>query len=168
MSIFKIQIKAGNPAVFDPKSQTAFVNDSVFWHNNDNKAHWPAPSKSNPTGFIPFQIPPNTSSNQVGFGKVQTIPYICILHDGESGQINVQPASKSAFAGKTKKGALATKTKKGAVASNTKTGALATNTKGSALAKKTKGSALAKNTKRGALAKNTKAGAYGRTTRKPS
>jgi hypothetical protein len=141
MSIFKITIKAGTPAVFDPNPQTVFVNDSVFWHNDDQEAHWPAPSASDPTGFIDFQIPPNTSSNQVSFGSVQTIPYVCINHpDEETGQINVKPAKKTAFAGKTKKGAFAGKTKKGA---------------------------FAKNTKKGALAKNTKKGAFGKTTTKP-
>lgn len=152
MSIFKITIKAGTPAVFSPNPQIVFVNDSVFWHNDDQQAHWPAPIlSSNPTkfdqtGFIPFQIAPNTSSNQVGFGSVQTIHYGCTLHldkNGnplETGTINVKPAKKSAFAGKTKKGAFAGKTKKGA---------------------------FAKKTKKGALAKKTKKGAFGRTTTKP-
>jgi hypothetical protein len=135
MSIFKITIKAGAPAVFDPNPQTVFVNDSVFWHNDDQQAHWPAPIlSSNPTkfdqtGFIAFQIPPNTSSNQVSFGSVQTIRYGCTLHldkNGnplETGQIIVKSAKKSAFGGKTKKGAFAKKTKKGALAKKTKKGA---------------------------------------------
>ena len=41
MSIFKIQIKAGKPAVFDPNPQTVYVNDSVFWFNGDQEVHWP-------------------------------------------------------------------------------------------------------------------------------
>lgn len=158
MSIFRIKIKAGTPAVFDPNPQTAFVNDSVFWFNDDQEAHWPAPSASNPTGFIDYQIPPNTSSNQISFSKTQTISYVCINHPGETGQIIVKPASKSAFAPKTKKGAFGDNTKKGALAHNTKKGALASNTK--------KG-ALARNTKKGAFAKNTKESAFGSTTKKP-
>lgn len=168
MSIFRIQIRPGNPATFDPNPQTAFVNDSVFWHNGDSEAHWPAPSASNPKGFIPFQIPPNTSSNQVTFAKVQTIPYVCINHPGETGQIVVKPASKTAFAGKTKKGALAGKTKKGAFAGNTKKGALAGNTKEGALAGNTKKGAYGKNTKKGAYGKTTKEGAFAKNTKESS
>ncbi|MFL6335480.1 MAG: hypothetical protein ACJ754_19390 [Pyrinomonadaceae bacterium] len=171
MSIFKITIKAGTPAVFDPNPQIVFVNDSVFWHNDDQQAHWPAPIlpanppaplplSSNPTkfdqkGFIPFQIAPNTSSNQVSFGSAQTIHYGCTLHLDknrnplETGVIIVKSAKKSAFGGKTKKGAFAKKTKKGA------------------FAKKTKKGAFAKQTKKGALAEQTKKGAFGRVTTKP-
>ena len=121
MSIFKIQINAGKPAVFDPNPRTVYVNDSVFWFNGDpNNAHWPAPSAANPTGFIAYQIPPNTSSSTVGFGSAQTIPYVCINHPGESGKIIVEPGKKTAFGGKTKKGAFAGKTKKGAFGSTTR------------------------------------------------
>ena len=107
MSIYKIQIKPGTPAVFDPNPQKVCVNDSVFWFNSDPKnAHWPAPSAANPTGFIAYQIPPNTPSDQVTFGAIQTIPYVCINHPGESGKIIVESCKKKgAFGGKTKKGA---------------------------------------------------------------
>ena len=130
MSLFRIQIQAGNPAVYNPNPQTVYVNDSVFWFNSDpNEAHWPAPSASNPTGFMANQIPPNTSSDQVGFGAVQSISYICINHEGERGQINVKTPKKSAFAVKTKKGAFGGKTKKGPFAKKTKKGAFAYKTK---------------------------------------
>ena len=121
MSIFKIQINAGKPAVFDPNPRTVYVNDSVFWFNGDpNESHWPAPSASNPEGFIAYQIPPSTQSNQVSFPAVQTISYICINHAGETGQIIVETPKKSAFGGKTKKGAFGKKTKKGAFGKTTK------------------------------------------------
>jgi len=130
MSIFKIQIKAGAPAVYDPNPQTVYVNDSVFWFNGDpNEAHWPAPSASSPKGFIAHQIPPNTQSNQVGFAAAQTISYICINHPGESGQIIVKTPKKSAFADNTKKGAFGGKTKKGPFAKKTKKGAFGYKTK---------------------------------------
>ena len=130
MSIFRIQIRAGQPAVFDPNPQTAYVNDSVFWFNGDpNEAHWPAPSASNPKGFIEYQVPPNTQSNQVSFPAAQTISYICINHDGESGQIIVKTPKKAAFADNTKKGAFGGKTKKGPFAQTTKKGAYSTKTK---------------------------------------
>lgn len=125
MSIFKIQIKGGYPAVFNPTPLTVYVNDSVFWFNGDpNNAHWPAPSVSDPTGFMQFQIPPNTPSTQVSFGSVQTIPYVCVNHPSETGQIIVKPGKKSAFGGKTKKGAFGGKTKKGAFGRKTKKGAI--------------------------------------------
>ena len=97
MSIFKIRIKPGAPAVFNPNPQTVFVNDSVFWFNGDAKnSHWPAPSISDPKGFLKFQITPNTSSTQVSFGEPQTISYICLNHPGETGQIIVQaPPAKA-------------------------------------------------------------------------
>ncbi|SRR5258708_7738169 len=121
MSIFRIQIRAGQPAVFDPNPQTAYVNDSVFWFNGDpNEAHWPAPSASNPKGFIEYQVPPNTQSNQVSFPAAQTISYICINHPDESGRIIVKTPKKSAFGGKTKKGPFAGTTKKGAFGYKTK------------------------------------------------
>jgi hypothetical protein len=130
MSIFKIQIKAGTPAVYDPNPQTVYVNDSVFWFNGDpNEAHWPAPSTSIPKGFIAYQIPPNTQSNQVGFAAAQTISYICINHPGESGQIIVKTPKKSAFADNTKKGAFGGKTKKSSFAKTTKKGAFGDTTK---------------------------------------
>jgi hypothetical protein len=124
MSIFKITIKAGNPAVYNPNPQIVYVNDSIFWFNGDpNEAHWPAPSAADPTGFMANQVAPNSSSDQVGFGEVQTIPYICLNHDGEYGQINVMTPKKSAFADDTKKGAFGGKTKKGAFGGKTKKGA---------------------------------------------
>lgn len=106
MSIFKIQIKASKPAVFDPNPITVHVNDSVYWFNDDQKAHWPAPSAANPQGFMQYQIAPDSSSNQVSFGTVKTIPYVCVNHPGETGTIIIKPTKKKgAFGGKTKKGA---------------------------------------------------------------
>ena len=122
MSIYKIQIKPGTPAVFDPNPLKICVNDSVFWFNGDpNNAHWPAPINAkgvvDPTGFLAYQIPPNTPSSQVNFGAPQTISYVCAEkdHKGESGKIIVESCKKKgAFGGKTKKGAFGGKTKKGA------------------------------------------------------
>ena len=130
MSIFKIQIKAGTPAVFDPNPQTVCVNDSVFWFNNDQQPHWPAPSAADPKGFLQFQVPPNAPSNQVSFGKAKTITYICVNHPSETGQIIVLPCKKKkgAFGGKTKKGAFGGKNKKGGFGGKTKKGAFGGNT----------------------------------------
>lgn len=122
MSLFKITIKAGNPATYDPNPQIVFVNDSVFWFNSDpNEAHWPAPSTKDPTGFMATPVAAGSSSDQVGFGEVQDIPYICINHPGEeSGQINVRTPKQSTFGKKTKKGGFGGTTKKGAFGNTTK------------------------------------------------
>ena len=139
MSIFKIQIKAGKPAVFDPSPLTVYVNDSVYWYNGDpNNAHWPAPSAANPTGFLPYQVPSGTSSTQVSFPAVQKIPYVCVNHAGETGVINVLAGKKAAFAGKTKKGAFGKVTEKGAFGRVSKKGALASVSKKGAFGKITK------------------------------
>ena len=54
MSIFKITIKAGKPAVFGPTPLMAHANDSVFWYNGDKVAHWPAPNAANPKAWLPL------------------------------------------------------------------------------------------------------------------
>jgi hypothetical protein len=125
MSIYKIQINPGTPAVFDPNPQKICVNDSVFWFNNDpNNAHWPAPKAGPKDGFMAYQVAPNTPSSQVSFGSVQTIPYVCANpnHQGESGTIIVESCKKKkgAFGGKTKKGAFGGKIKTGAFGRTTR------------------------------------------------
>ena len=138
MSIFRIEIKAGTPAVFDPSPQVAKPTDSVFWFNSDSKAHWPAPAPKKPTdpinktAWLDFQIPPNASSTQIALNPPgpYTLNYVCALHPNEKGQIKVLGGKKKgAFAGKTKKGAFGGKTKKGAFSGRTKTGAFARKTK---------------------------------------
>ena len=122
MSIFRIQIRAGKPAVFDPSPLTVNVNDSVYWSNGDpNQAHWPAPSAANPKGWLDYQIAPNGQSSQISLNPPApyTLNYICVLHPGEKGQIKVT-GKKGAFGGKTKKGPFGGKTKKGAFGKSTK------------------------------------------------
>lgn len=142
MSIYRIQIKPGTPAVFDPSPLTACVNDSVFWFNADpNQAHWPAPSAANPKGWLDYQIPPNTESSQISLNPPApyTLKYVCALHPNEKGVIKVIDCNKKgAFGGKTKKGPYGGKTKKGPYGGKTK---------------------------KGPYAKSTKKGAFGRTTR---
>jgi plastocyanin len=140
MSLFKIQIKAGKLAVFDPSPLTVYVNDSAFWYNGDTVAHWPAPSAANPKGWLDYQVAPNSESNQISFDPPgpYTLNYVCALHPGETGQIKVLPAKKGAFAGKTKEGAFAGKTKKGPYGETTKKGAYGSTTKKGAFGKTTK------------------------------
>lgn len=125
MSIFKIEIKAGKPAVFDPNPLTAYVNDSVYWSNGDNEAHWPAPNAANPKGFMDYQIAPNGESTQIALSPPAPycLDYICVLHPGEKGQIKVATGKKKgAFGCKTKKGAFGGKTRKGAFGGKTYVG----------------------------------------------
>lgn len=122
MSIFKIQIKAGTPAVFSPSPLEANVNDSVFWYNGDKVAHHPAPSAANPKGWLDYQIAPGGESSQISFDPPgpYTLNYVCALHPGEKGQIKVLGAKKGAFGGKTKKGPFGKTTKKGAFGRTTR------------------------------------------------
>jgi hypothetical protein len=127
MSQYKITIKAGNPAVFDPNPRTVKANDSVFWFNSDPaNAHWPAPSVSEKTAWFPYQIPPGASSDPLGLPaydppQAYKLKYVCALHQGETGEIDViLGKKKGAFAGKTKKGSFGGKTKKGAFGKSTK------------------------------------------------
>jgi hypothetical protein len=141
MSIFLIKIKAGKPATFDPSPLTARVNDSISWYNGDQSLpHWPAPSASNPKGFMDFQIAPDGQSTQISLNPPApyTLNYVCALHPGETGQIKVIPGKKGAFGGKTKKGPFGGKTKKGPFAKKTKKGPFAGNTKKGAFGRKTK------------------------------
>src|SRR2546429_4642587 len=61
-SIFKIQIKAGKPALFDPSPLMVHVNDSVYWYNSDpTQAHWPAPDRKSTRlnsshGYISYAV----------------------------------------------------------------------------------------------------------------
>src|SRR5207237_9707063 len=118
MSVYRIQINPGNPAVFDPNPVTVQANDSVFWFNSDpTNAHWPAPSVSQKTAWFEYQIPPGASSDPVGLApfvppKAYTVNYVCVLHPSETGQIEVTLGKK--------KGAFAKKTKKGEFGKNTK------------------------------------------------
>ena len=83
MSVFRITINHGPPVEFEPNRQEAFVNDSVFWFNADQEAHWPS--------LIDRPIAPNSPSNPVAFSTARTIDYICNLHPNETGQIIVKP-----------------------------------------------------------------------------
>lgn len=133
MSRFRITIQAGTPAVFDPNPMTAKVNDSVFWYNSDqSQAHWPAPSATNPTGWLDYQIAPDGESDQISFDPPApyTLNYVCALHPGEKGQINVITGKKKGpFGGKTKKGPFGRKTKKGPFGRKTRKGPFGGKTK---------------------------------------
>ena len=124
MSKFTITIKAGPPAVFDPNPQTAFVNDSISWQNDDpNQQHWPTVSATDPKSLLDYPIAPNGQSAQISMDPPApyTLNYFCSLHPNEKGQIKVIAGKKKGpFGPKTKKGPFGPKTKKGAFGYKTK------------------------------------------------
>jgi hypothetical protein len=90
----------GKPAVFtfEQSPPQVMVEDSVFWSNKDQQAHWPALA-TNQNAFMTNQIAPNSSSPAFAPAaatpdptKTRTINYICWLHKDETGVIEVQPA----------------------------------------------------------------------------
>ena len=68
MSTKSIQIQKNTtptpkqPGEFAPKNLVANTGDNVTWHNADSQDHWPAPSATNPTGWIQYKIPPGGES----------------------------------------------------------------------------------------------------------
>jgi len=135
MSLFKIHIRAGNPAVYTPDCLIANPNDSVSWTNDDKVAHWPTPNAAKPKTWMDYQIAPDGESSQISMNPPApyTLNYVCSLHPGEKGQIKVVPVKS-----KTKKGPYGRKTKKGAYGRRTKKGAYGRKTKKGAFGGKTR------------------------------
>jgi plastocyanin len=90
----------GAPATFDPPTLSNVApGDQITWANNDETApHWPG--LQNPDGtidetyFMQNQIaakPKFTSSTSNAFspGSKRTLTYVCSLHQGETGTIEV-------------------------------------------------------------------------------
>ena len=81
----------GKPAIFSfEETPQVQVGDVIFWSNNDKVAHWPG-LPGNASAFIPNKIAKNSTSPVFAPGQVGTINYICSLHAGESGVIQVLP-----------------------------------------------------------------------------
>jgi plastocyanin len=79
MSTQTIEIKTNpnrspsQPGIFSPQAAVVNVGDNVIWANNDIVAHWPAPSASDPSAWIEYQIPPvNSSRGDFGLGANAT------------------------------------------------------------------------------------------------
>jgi len=81
--------KEGGPAIYTfEETPQVQVGDVIFWTNDDEVPHWPALA-TNKTQFLSNQIAANSSSPVFAPGRVGTIKYICALHEGESGVIEV-------------------------------------------------------------------------------
>jgi len=91
---------AGDPATFDPQILSDVApGDQITWANYDEtEPHWPG--LQNPDGtidetyFMQNQIAPKpkfTSSTSSAFspGSKGTLTYVCSLHQGETGTIDV-------------------------------------------------------------------------------
>ncbi|HEX3584286.1 MAG TPA: hypothetical protein VH087_21150 [Thermoanaerobaculia bacterium] len=84
--------RVGGSVVFD-SPQGAQQSDLVFWLNDDNQPHFPVPgcgslrvAPGNTTSAAPYQGFPDTTAN-----LPLTFQYICALHSGESGLLDVAP-----------------------------------------------------------------------------
>lgn len=101
-------IPPGSTSIFNPTTQTINLNDSVFWANETNEEHQPAPDGGKDNQWLTQPIPakkspeaPAPTSPQVVFdstpsGKTTSFPYHCATHptrDKEKGVITVNVAS---------------------------------------------------------------------------
>jgi plastocyanin len=79
------------PAIFEfdqpPQIQ---VGDQIIWSNGDGVAHFPTPVDQ-PFVFMANQIAASSTSSAFVPNQVGTIKYVCSLHLGESGTIEVLP-----------------------------------------------------------------------------
>jgi plastocyanin len=81
--------KKGGPAIFEfEETPQVNVGDLVFWSNTDKVAHFPCLANQQ-QAFMTNQIAAKSSSQNFAPGKVGTINYICSLHSGEKGVIEV-------------------------------------------------------------------------------
>ncbi|HEV3456672.1 MAG TPA: plastocyanin/azurin family copper-binding protein [Thermoanaerobaculia bacterium] len=84
-------------ASFHPPNLQAKVGDLIFWVNDSNVAHWPAPSAKpeDRTKWLAYQIPGRTadqepaSSQSISFDAAGKFDYVCSLHPEEKGSITV-------------------------------------------------------------------------------
>lgn len=76
----------------NPLSNVA-LDDQIVWANNDSVAHWPGLLNSdgtiNKTFFMANQIAPQSSSDTFVVGASGTLKYVCSLHPGETGTIQI-------------------------------------------------------------------------------
>ena len=84
--------KPGQPAIFTfEETPDVKIGDLIFWSNDDKVAHWPGLA-TDPKAFLPNKIAKNSTSQNFAPGTVGTITYVCTLHKGETGTIQVGAA----------------------------------------------------------------------------
>lgn len=83
----------------------ASQSEMVFWKNEDNVAHWPLFSTGAPPPSLLYRVGPNSTSDSLQpalalgppyaagsplpQGQSLPVTYVCKLHSGESGKINI-------------------------------------------------------------------------------
>ena len=81
--------KPAAPAIFEfEEKPQIYVGDLVFWSNDDTVPHWPC-EVGKPKVFMDNQIAAKSTSSNFAPSQVGTINYICSLHEGELGAIEV-------------------------------------------------------------------------------
>jgi plastocyanin len=79
----------GGPAIFEfEETPQVNVGDLIFWSNDDTVPHWPC-EVGNQSAFMTNQIAAKSTSPSFAPGQEGTITYICSLHPGETGVIDV-------------------------------------------------------------------------------
>jgi plastocyanin len=81
----------GKPALFEfDQTPEIQVGDSIIWSNNDSVAHFPTPVDQTFV-FMANQIAAQSTSPAYAPDQPGSINYVCSLHPGESGTIEVLP-----------------------------------------------------------------------------
>jgi plastocyanin len=77
---------------FKPDKITIDVGDSIVWVNKGKKTHNAASGEKVPKDleFDTDDVDPGKSSKPIKFAKAGKIPYVCIHHDGMTGEITVK------------------------------------------------------------------------------
>ncbi len=74
-------------SVFSPKNQEATAGDLVYWRNNTDEPHRPAPKDGPGDAWMDYPIPdklpdepPPCSQQAVTYGSATTVEYYCAEH----------------------------------------------------------------------------------------
>ena len=77
------------PAIFEfEETPQIYVGDLIFWSNDDTVPHFPIPVDQTYV-FMANQIAAKSTSPGFAPSQPGTINYICSLHQGETGAIEV-------------------------------------------------------------------------------
>jgi len=84
--------KRRGPAIFEFEQEPDIrIGDQIIWSNDDTVPHFPTPVDQ-PFVFMANQIAAKSTSSAFAPNAAGTIKYVCSLHNGESGTIEVGDA----------------------------------------------------------------------------
>ncbi|HKT48712.1 MAG TPA: hypothetical protein VJV96_00350 [Candidatus Angelobacter sp.] len=89
-------VNTSGTTTFKPSPQPITQFDSVFWVNETNEAHQPAPDGGTNDQWVSQPILPQGSSPQIVFENTGSFPYHCAKHpqsQTEKGVITVKAQS---------------------------------------------------------------------------